>query len=116
MGSQSEPLEPRGVLPSTAVELIDTLDERELQATIDYAQKRLHHVHPTVTEQIEAQADEEIVRKEKRDGYTEVVKSQSCPEGCADCPHGPYLYHVTEEKHSDGSTSLHWVYLGRVHK
>jgi CO dehydrogenase/acetyl-CoA synthase alpha subunit len=109
-GTAPDPPRP---LSQDVVELLDDLDEGELRAVVDYARKRLAEVHPTVTEQIEARADEEIVRVKERDAYTEVVKRQYCGEDCGECPH-PYLYHVTEERHTDGSTRLHWSYLGHV--
>lgn len=34
----------------------------------------------------------------EHDGYTEMAKRQPCADGCPDCPHGTYLYHVREEK------------------
>lgn len=100
-------------LPSAVAELLDGLDEQELQATIAHARRRLEHAHPTVTERIAAQSDAEIDCIEKRGGYTEVVKREPCGEACEGCPHA-VLYHVTEEKHTDGSVKLHWKYLGRV--
>jgi len=114
MGADAEPPVASGTLPDDVVEHIDDLDEAQLRAVIDYAQDRIRFVHPDVTEQIEAREGEEIVRIEERNGYTEVVKRQPCAEGCDNCPHGPYLYHVREERRPDGSTSLHWTYLGRI--
>jgi hypothetical protein len=42
------------------------------------------------------------------------VKQVYCPDGCEDCPHGPYLYHVTEEPLPDGDTRTHWSFIGEV--
>lgn len=114
MGADAErPVAP-STLPDDIVEAIDNLNEAQLRAVIDYAQDRMRFVHPSVTEQIEAREGEEIVRIEERNGYTEVVKRQPCAEGCTNCPHGPYLYHVNEEQRPDGSAHLHWTYLGRI--
>lgn len=30
------------------------------------------------------------------------------------CPHGPYLYHVTQERHSDGTETPYWRFIGEV--
>lgn len=114
MGADTE----RPIAPSTlskeAVAALDNLSETELRAAIDYARDRLRFIHPSTINRIEAQEGEEIVHIEERNGYTEVIKHQPCPETCNECPHGPYLYHVHEEQHPDGSTHLHWSYLGRI--
>lgn len=104
---------PPTTLPTAAVELLDDLDRQELQAAIDYAQQRLKHESPTTTQQIKAQTGEEIVHIRDGDGYKEVVKREPCGVDCGDCPH-PMRYHVIEEKQTDGSVKLHWVYLGRI--
>ena len=114
MDGDSEVPAPPPNLPAELVELLDGLDETELQAAIDYAQARRRFVHSDVTDRIEARPGEEILRVEERDGYTEVLKRLPCAEGCADCPHGPYLYHVYEEQRPEGGSRLHWTYLGRV--
>jgi len=114
-GEAEEPVAPTE-LRAEAVALIDDLSEAELRATIEYARDRLQFVHPEVTEQIEARDGEEIVRIEDRGAYTEVVKRQPCATGCDECPHEPILYHVTEERQLDGTTDLHWTYLGRVYE
>ncbi|WP_254534845.1 hypothetical protein [Halomarina litorea] len=114
MGADEESPVAPSTLPDEVLEHIDDLDESQLRAVIDYAQKRMRFVHPDVTEQIENRNGEEIVRIEERTGYTEVVKRQPCAEGCAECPHGPFLYHVCEERSPDRPTSLHWTYLGRI--
>ena len=114
-GEAEEPGAP-SVLRADAVALIDNLGEAELRAVIEYARERLQFVHPNVSEQIEAREGEEIVCVEDRGSYTEVVKRRPCVDGCDECPHEPILYHVTKERQPDGTTSLHWGYLGRVHE
>ncbi len=96
---------PPADLPQEAVNVVDELDEAELRAIIDYAQARKRFVHPHVTDQIEAKEGEELLRVEERNGYTEVVKSQRCADGCSECPHGPYLYHVREERRPERNPS-----------
>mgnify|MGYP000448172179 CR=1 FL=1 len=102
------------VLSPDVADAIAGLDGPQLRSLVDYARRRMRSVPSSVTERIEAGAGEEIVRLEARDGYTEVVKRQPCADGCDRCPHGPFLYHVVEERHVDGSTHLHWTFLGRT--
>lgn len=64
--------------------------------------------------EIEPGPGEEIVRIGERPGYTMVVKRQPCAEGCRNCPHGPYLYHVREEPRPEGGQKLQWTDLGPV--
>lgn len=112
-GDDGAPVPPED-LPPEAVEVLDELNEAELRAAIDYARARKRDIHPRVTDQIEAHEGEELIRVEERDGYTEVVKKQLCSDGCDDCPHGPFLYHVREEQVPDGESQLHWTYIGIV--
>lgn len=114
MGEKQAPPDAPSVLSPGLVEEIDELGEAELRAVIDYARRRQQHLHSTITEQIEPAPGEELVRVEEREGYTEVLKREPCGEDCPDCPHGPYLYHVHEEKRPDGERKLHWRYLGQV--
>lgn len=102
-------------LSSDTIEVLDELDEAQLRAVIDYARSRLRYVTPRVSDQIEPREGEEIVRIEERGGYIEVVKREPCAEGCEDCPHEPVLYHVRKERQPDGTTNLHWTYLGQVY-
>ncbi|WP_135819743.1 hypothetical protein [Halostella litorea] len=104
---------PPNDLPDEVVNVLQELDGHDLREAIVYAQELLYHRRdPTI--QIEPQPGEEIVSVEEHDGYTAVVKRQPCAAGCPDCPHGPYLYHVTEETHTDGSTHYHWSFVGSV--
>jgi len=114
MGADSEAPAPPRELPPEAIEVLGRLTEAELRAAIDYARARREYAHPEITAQIKPNLGEEIVRIEERQGYTEVVKRQTCPDGCTDCPHGPFLYHVREELRPEDGTHLHWVYLGRI--
>ena len=69
--------------------------------------------HPRA-EEFTPQPGEEIVRITEQEGYTEVVKREPCGNDCNECPHGPYVYHVREETTPDGSTRLHWSFIGPV--
>lgn len=106
-----EPVPPEA-LPTEVADALSTLNRAELRAAIDFAQKRSQYLHPEVMDQIEPGTGEEIVRIEEQDSYTLVSKLQPCAEGCAECPHGPYLYHVREVTRTDGDSRLQWSYIG----
>ncbi|MFC5972038.1 hypothetical protein ACFPYI_11925 [Halomarina salina] len=93
---------------------VDELDERAVRTLVEYCRRRLDELHDPVSTHLEPQPGEEFVEVTEREAYTEVVKREPCAEGCSDCPHGPFLYHVTEERHPDGTTHLHWASLGPV--
>lgn len=103
-------------VPEELRERVDALDETEVRALVDYGRRRLRELHEPVSAHLEPQPGEEFVEVVERDAYTEVVKREPCAEGCPACPHGPYLYHVTEERHPDGTTRLHWASLGPVER
>lgn len=101
-------------LSENLIARLDGLTEQELREVVHYAQRRLREVHQPVSDRIEVGPGEELVSIEERPEYTEVIKREPCGEDCSDCPHGPHLYHVYEERYPDRSSSLHWVFLGRV--
>lgn len=102
-------------LPEDLEERISRLSESELRTVISYAESLLPQL-PTVEDLLEERPGEEILEVGERDGYTKVLKLQPCVEGCDDCPHGPYLYHVRVEKRpEDGEPSLHWEFIGPIH-
>ncbi len=102
-------------VPNDLAEALSRLDESELRTVISYARSLLPRT-PTVKELLEEGEGEEILEVEEQDGYTKVVKRQPCADGCEECPHGPYLYHVRVEKYpeTDGKASLHWEFIGPV--
>lgn len=102
-------------LPDELAERVSRLDESELRELISYARSLLPRP-PTVDDLLEERPGEEIIDVESEDAYTRVVKTQPCAEGCEDCPHGPYLYHVrVKPSPADGeSPSLRWDFLGPV--
>ncbi|MFC4448995.1 hypothetical protein [Halorussus aquaticus] len=106
---------PGSSLPDDLAERLSDLSESELRAVISHAESLLPRP-PTVTDLLEARPGEEILDVEERDGYAKVVKRQPCAQGCEECPHGPYLYHVRVENHpEDGAgPSLHWEFVGLV--
>ncbi|NEU57856.1 hypothetical protein [Halorussus sp. MSC15.2] len=113
--SQNPDNRPDSSLSDDLAERLSDLTESELRAVISHAESLLPRP-PTVADLLEARPGEEILDVEERDGYTKVVKRQPCAQGCEECPHGPYLYHVRVEKHpEDGEgPSLHWQFLGPV--
>ncbi|MFB6123615.1 MAG: hypothetical protein ABEJ78_09175 [Haloferacaceae archaeon] len=110
-----ETTEPITELPDGLVETLHDLDDDQLRSVMAYT----HHLlverdGHALADEIAAGPGEELVRVTEREGYVEVVKREPCGEGCPDCPHGPYLYHVYAESHPDGSERLRWVLLGQV--
>ncbi|EMA22965.1 hypothetical protein C442_08056 [Haloarcula amylolytica JCM 13557] len=108
-----EPTPPEGVPDRVATDLPELTPE-ELRNTIIYAQELLQF-HDETASPIEPGPNEDIIRATERDGYTEVVKLASCAQGCDDCPHGPYLYHVKQESRPEGGTKARWMFLGEVY-
>jgi len=106
------PTPPDGV-PESLASALGQLTPEELRNTIIHAQELLRF-HGETGSPIEPGPGEDILRATERDGYTEVVKQLSCSDGCEDCPHGPYLYHVREEARPEGGTHLHWTFVGTV--
>jgi hypothetical protein len=110
--ASDRPTPPEGLSP-TLVDALTDSDPEELRKAIVHAQELLHY-HEEAALPVEAAAGDDILRITEQDGYTEVVKRYSCAEGCDDCPHGPYLYHVTEEPRPDRSRKVHWSFMGPV--
>ncbi|WP_155120651.1 hypothetical protein [Haloprofundus marisrubri] len=50
----------------------------------------------------------------EHDGYTLVVKREPYGRNCEECPHGPYIYQVSEEKMPNGERRTRWTLIGRV--
>jgi hypothetical protein len=101
-------------LPEAVIDAVDELSEQQLRKLISYTRERIASTYEPVIESIEASDNETILRKAQREGYVEVVKTRTCRDGCAECPHGPYLYHVRRERQLDGETTLRWDYIGRA--
>lgn len=112
-GSSDKPTPPEGVPDYFATEL-PQLTPEELRNTIIYAQELLNAVEEKEFP-VEPGPGENILRVTEHDGYTEVVKQTPCDEGCDDCPHGPYLYHVKEEARPEGGTQRRWAFFGKVY-
>jgi hypothetical protein len=106
------PTPPEG-LPDTVVAELTELSSESLRNTIVHARELLQHREKHTLE-IEPHPGEDILRVHEHEGYTEVLKMVPCGEGCDDCPHGPYLYHVKEESRPEGGTHTHWTFIGEV--
>lgn len=113
MSRSSDSPTPPEDLPSEMKDALEELSDGELRKAIVYAQELLN-AHEERSFPIEPAPEEDILRIAEKELYTEVVKKVPCKEGCEDCPHGPYLYHVTEETLPNGETELHWRFLGDV--
>ncbi|MFB6269237.1 MAG: hypothetical protein ABEH83_04785 [Halobacterium sp.] len=113
MPEEPPALSPPEGLPDEAADSLGGLTPEQLRNAIIFARELLYASDESESP-IEPAAGEDILRVTERDGYTEVVKQVQCGERCEDCPHGPYLYHVTDEPHPDGTTHAHWSFLGRV--
>lgn len=104
---------PPDVLPSSIATTLSKLDDESLRAVLDYGQALLNsRIDPA--SKIEAGTNEEIVSIEDHGTHTTVIKRQDCTDGCDECPHGPYLYHVQSERYVTGEKDLHWAYIGKV--
>ncbi|QWC19950.1 hypothetical protein [Halorubrum sp. 2020YC2] len=110
--SSEGPTPPEG-LPSNVVDALTDCSPGALRKAIVHAQELLHY-HGEAELPVTAEGNEDIIRVTEHEGYTEVVKEFRCADGCDDCPHGPYLYHVTEEPQPDGSRKVHWSFVGAV--
>jgi len=104
----SSPPTPSENIPKYLREGIPKQDVETLEDVISYAEELIEY-RTQPPEEVEADEDEEIVEKEKRGGYTKVVKKVLCGKDCSGCPHGPYVYHV-----SRSGSGLDWEYKGPV--
>ncbi|EMA68942.1 hypothetical protein C461_04907 [Halorubrum aidingense JCM 13560] len=106
------PTPPEGLPPKLVDALTDCTPE-ELRKAIVHAQELLHF-HGEAALPVDPEAGDDILRVTEHEEYTAVVKQFRCADGCDDCPHGPYLYHVTEEPQPDGNHKVHWTFMGTV--
>ena len=106
------PTPPEGV-PERVVSELNDLSPEELRKTIIHAQELLNFQDESPSS-IEPRSGDDIIRVIEYDDYTEVVKQVYCGNTCDNCPHGPYIYHVTRESHPDGSETEYWRFVGDV--
>lgn len=110
--NSKKPTPPEG-LPEQLVSVLGQLNTDELRNTIVHVQELLQF-HEETVHPIEPSPKEDVIRITEHEGYTEVVKRVPCGEDCSDCPHGPYLYHVTQERHPESEEKPHWIFIGGV--
>lgn len=106
------PTPPEG-LPEQIASDMSQLTAEELRKTIIHAQEILQSRGEEISP-VEPNPGDDIVRVTEHEGYTEVVKWANCTDDCGSCPHGPYLYHVTEEPRPEGGEKPHWTFMGEV--
>ena len=104
ISSSNAPTSPEGIPDHLVVELTELTPE-ELRNTIVHAQELLRFQEET-SSPIEPGPGEDIIRTTEHKEHTEIVKQYLCAEGCGDCPHGPYLYHVREEARPKGEQTF----------
>jgi hypothetical protein len=114
MSPDADQPSPHPAVPDDLAEDLTDLTDRQLRHTAGFIQELLNYHWRSVSAGIEAEPGEEIAQVVEHDAYTEVVKREPCAGDCEDCPHGPYLYHVTREHSLDGEEHLHCRYIGRV--
>lgn len=110
-------LAPPPGLPDGVVDHLARLDDHTLRETISYIRDVLeHHHHQELEHEIEAIPADELVRvtEHEAEGYVEVVRGHRCVNGCPDCPHGPFLYHVRPVRRPDSGESLQWTLIGPI--
>lgn len=101
-------------LPADLAATLQETDPETLRRVRSYVQTLLEDRSSVPREALTTSPDEELLRAVEREGYTAVVKRRNCREGCPDCPHGPYLYHVTTEVRPDGERHQNWTLLGET--
>ncbi|MFC6977315.1 hypothetical protein ACFQL1_25450 [Halomicroarcula sp. GCM10025709] len=102
---------PPADLPDHLTADLQDASVHDLRESVMYAQELLQYHHKP-TEQIEPLPGEEIVEVHGDGDRFTVIKRQPCTDGCADCPHGPYVYEVRREKRPNGETHFHWEFMG----
>ncbi|WP_224333208.1 hypothetical protein [Haloprofundus halobius] len=111
--SETQAPNPPENLPAAVAETLRTLSEQRLREAVIYGQELLQ-ARQGPAPHIEPKPGEEFIRVEDREGYTQVVKRTPCGNDCEDCPHGPYVYHVTEEETPSGERRTRWALIGRA--
>ncbi|MDQ2074666.1 hypothetical protein RBH20_19235 [Haloarcula sp. H-GB4] len=111
MGKENSPPAPPVDLPDDIGSVLQDATVHDLRESLIYAQELLQYNHEP-TEQIEPLPGEEIVEIKGEGKRFTVLKRQPCADSCPNCPHGPYVYEVTQEKRLNGDTHFHWAFIG----
>jgi len=89
------------------------LSAEELRKTIIHAQELLNSKDENPSP-VEPKPADDILRVTEHDGYTEVVKYVYENIDGEEIREGPFHYHVTEERHPDGSIKPYWKFIGEI--
>ena len=104
-------------LPEGVTDQLRRLDDDGLRGIIDYVHELLdEHQHHQLEERVDEIPDEELVSVTEHEGYLEAVRGHRCAEGCSDCPHGAYLYHVRTSPRPSGALDVRWEFIGPVRR
>jgi hypothetical protein len=103
----------RNAIQDSVAETVADADKATLRDIVDFVQRELAERRRDLLD-VDPKPGEEVVGVSEERGYTRVVLRQPCAEGCDDCPHGPYRYHVRTEQSPEREDSLPWSFLGRV--
>lgn len=112
MDESIEAPEPHSDLPEELIAEIDELSVTELRPLAEYVQARIQYMESPISELIEPEDDEEILRVEDSLLYTIVVKRKKSDAGREDGPHEARVYVVTIEPDMEGGRHLHWNDIG----
>ena len=113
MADSSRTPDPPEELSDRLVAELEALPPRELRSAVVFARELLQS-HDATDFPADPELGDDVLSVTEHEGYTAVVKRHVCEEGCDDCPHGPYLYHVTEETLPNGTHETHWTFIGQV--
>ncbi|WP_247730828.1 hypothetical protein [Halovivax limisalsi] len=108
----AEPTPPEG-LPEEIATALHQLRAEELRKTIIHAQELLNYDDENPSP-VEPNPGDDILRIIEHDGYTEVVKYVTETVNGKQHRMGPFHYHVTEERHPDGSRKPYWKFIGEI--
>lgn len=114
MTNSDDDSEPSAELPAELVAQLDSLELVQLKSVKSYVEERIRSVRPPIEEEIEANAAGEILTIDAHGTDALVRKVQSTSEESGSDSEIVSLYHVTAEPRIDGTSSLHWSYLGDV--
>ena len=111
-----EPVEeptPPSNLPDEVVKAATSMSPLQLRQLIEFAQSRLQFTEMSISDLIEPQEDEEIVRMKDYGYYTVVIKRKKATSD-HNPAEPPHAYVVTLEPEPEGGHHIHWEDLGQV--
>ncbi|WP_247731320.1 hypothetical protein [Halovivax limisalsi] len=108
----AEPTPPEG-LPDELASTLHQLRPEELRRTIIHAQELLNYNHESPSP-VEPKPGDDILSVTEHEGYTEVIKYVTETVNGTESRVGPFHYHVTEERHPDGTVKPYWKFIGDI--